>query len=122
MSIYSEMLAAGLPVIDAEEGQTPHFSRLLTLEEEDLRDSIMNKPVYRQRHAKAIAKAIPNWAGWDQVDWATWRDLNISSTQINAAGNLAEAKVVLNKMSMVLDKLVQMQIEMRNQMWSDLPD
>jgi len=67
-TIYEQMLAAGLPVIDAEEGQTPHFSRLLTLEEEDIRDEIMNPSTLRNRtlsknsearHSKAILEIQP---------------------------------------------------------------
>jgi len=49
MTLYDDLLNAGLPVIDAEEGTTPHFSRILTLDEEDIRDSIMNKPVYEEK-------------------------------------------------------------------------
>ena len=52
MTLYDDLLNAGLPVIDAEEGTTPHFSRILTLDEEDIRDSIMNKPVYDAKMAK----------------------------------------------------------------------
>ena len=61
MTLYDDLLNAGLPVIDAEEGTTPHFSRILTLDEEDIRDSIMNKPVYDAKMAKKdIAEQFQN--------------------------------------------------------------
>jgi len=76
----------------------------------------------RFQAAKTSAKNIPNWATWSQQDWAMWRDLNVSATQINAIGNLTDAKAMLNKMSVVLDSLAKMEISLRDQVWPDLPN
>lgn len=76
----------------------------------------------RQTAAKVTAKNVPNWATWSQQDWATWRDANVSATQINAVGSLADAKGILNKMSVVLDSLAKMEIALRDQVWPDIPE
>jgi hypothetical protein len=122
MTIYDDLLAAGLPVIDAEPGQTPHFSRLLTLAEEDVRDSIMNKPYYRLSHAKETAKNIPNWATWSQSDWNTYFNNNLSDTEVDLVTSLATARVMLKRQNLVTQNLVKLIIAMRDQMWPDLPE
>lgn len=76
----------------------------------------------RESAAKITAKAIPNWATWTQQDWATWRDANVSVTQINAVASLADAKVIMNKMATVLDSLAKMEIALRDQNWPDIPE
>lgn len=76
----------------------------------------------RQSTAKTTAKNIPNWATWSQQDWAIWRDANVSSTQVNTIGSLADAKAVLLKMAVVLDSLAKLEIAIRNQVWPDLPE
>ena len=76
----------------------------------------------RQAVAEATAKNIPNWAKWSQQDWTTYRDANISATQINAVASLADAKVIMNKMALVLDSLAKMEIALRDQIWPDIPE
>lgn len=76
----------------------------------------------RLTDARITAKSIPNWATWSQQDWAAWRDANVSATQINAIGSLADAKAMLNKLAVVLDSLAQMEIALRDQIWPDLPE
>ncbi len=64
--------------------------------------------------AKAAARNIPNWATWTLADWTDYYNANISATQINLVGSLAEAKVILNKMSIVIDRLAKMEIALRD--------
>lgn len=87
----------------------------------DAHDGI-DTSLLRAMAAKTIAKNIPNWATWSQQNWATWQAANVSATQINAVASLADAKVILNKMSVVLDNLAKMEIALRDQIWSDIPD
>lgn len=74
----------------------------------------------KENLARDFAKNIPNWATWTQQQWNAWRDANISATQIDAIGNLADAKIMLTKMSTVLDNLAKMEIAIRDQVWWDL--
>ena len=83
---------------------------------------IEQRSASRQIAAKGIARSIPNWATWSQQDWATWRDANVSATQINAIANLSDAKAMLNKMAVILDSLAKMEIALRDQIWPDLPE
>ena len=76
----------------------------------------------RQAASKATAKAIPNWATWTQADWTTYYNANISATQINAIANLTDAKAMLNKMSIIIDRLAKMEIALRDHNFPDLPE
>jgi len=97
------------------------------LTEADIADCVVDMVRWarvKARRTAAIitAKAIPDWAAWDQAQWAAWRDANISAAKINAIGNLADAKAMLIKMSIVLDRLAKMEIAIRDQVWPDLPE
>jgi len=70
--------------------------------------------------ARSIAGSIPAWATWTVNDWTTYYNANISATQINAITTLAEAKVILNKMSTVLNNAALMEIALRNKTFPDL--
>ena len=120
--IYDELLAAGLPVLDAEPNVTPHFSRELTPAEEDVRDSIMNKPVFRQRKAKATAKTIPNWATWTQAQWATYFTNNLSDAEADLVTSLAAARVMIKRQNAVIANFGKIIIAIRDEIWPDLPD
>ena len=122
MSIYDDLLAAGLPVLDAEPGVTPHFSRTLTPQEEDTRDSIMNKPAFRRSHAKATAKAIPNWATWSQSQWAAYFNTNLADSEADLVTSFAAARVMIKRQNLVITNLAKLIIAMRDEIWPDLPD
>lgn len=122
MTVYDDLLAAGLPVIDAEPGVTPHFSRPLTLAEEDILASIVNKPAVRQKQAKITAKSIPQWATWTQEDWMTYFNANLSDSEADLVTSLAAARVMIKRQNLVIKNLVKMVIAMRDTIWSDLPD
>jgi len=125
MFTLQDLLNAGLPAVSTD-GNGPNaatrFERELTAAEWLTYLSIADPVRARQVASKTTAKNIPNWATWTQTDWATWRDANVSATQIDAIGNLADAKVMLNKMSVVLDSLAKMEIALRDQVWPDLPE
>jgi len=70
--------------------------------------------VARQTASKLNAQNIPSWATWSASDWATWYAANMNGTQITAIANLADAKVVLGKMSTAIDALSKMVIAMRD--------
>ncbi len=76
----------------------------------------------RWQGARATAQQIPNWATWTQQDWATWRDANVSATQINAIVTLVDARPILLKMAQVLDGLAKMELALRDQIFPELPE
>jgi hypothetical protein len=130
MSLNDDLINAGLPVSGiAIEGTTVLFTRGLTLQELDKYESIINPAGYREKKAKSIAKAIPNWATWTQQDWATYFGANLSDTEIDAQvatiSTLATAKTVIaimwKRQNKILDSLAKMEIAMRDQVWPDLP-
>lgn len=107
MTILDDLIAAGLPAIDAQPGVTPHFSRPLTPAEELVRDSIVNKPAYRRATARsqaALATQLRTLTPQQAVDYI---ETNVT--------NLATAKDVLK----ILARIV---IAMRDEVWPDLPD
>ena len=122
MSIYDELLAAGLPVLDAEPNVTPHFSRELTPQEDDIRDSIMNKPAFRRNRAKATAKAVPNWASWTRDQWNNYFNNNLSDSEVELVTSLPAARTMLKRQNLVINNLAKIIIAMRDQIWPDLPD
>ena len=76
----------------------------------------------RQIGAESVAAAIPNWAGWSTLEWQTYYDANISTTQINAITNLADAKAMLNKLSNIINSIAKMEIALRNRVFPKLED
>lgn len=122
MTMLDDLIAAGLPAIDAVPGSTPHFSRLLTLEEEVVRDSIVNKRAFRERSARLTAAAVPNWATWSQADWESYFNANLASGNVTSIANLADAKAMLTKQNTVINALAKIVLAMRDQVWPDLPE
>lgn len=136
MSLYDNLIAAGLPIQSATEngevvglpGIPMSSSQLLLLS--DICEQYLNPSLYtlehrildRQSSAKVFAKAIPNWAAWTQNDWTTYYNANISATQINLIANLTDAKAMLNKMSIIIDRLAKMEIALRDFTMPDLPE
>jgi len=70
--------------------------------------------VARQASSRLNAQNIPDWATWTAAQWQTWYSANMNGTQITAITNLADAKVVLGKMSTAIDALSKMVIAMRD--------
>lgn len=107
MTILDDLIAAGLPAIDAQPGVTPHFSRPLTLAEEVIRDSIMNKPAWRRVTARGNAKLSTQLRTLTPQQAVDYIETNVT--------NLATAKDVLKIMARIL-------IALRDEAWPDLPD
>lgn len=122
MTLYEQLLAAGLPVLSAEWGATPIFSRPLTAAEQVTLDSIFNKPFYREEQARTTAKSIPAWATWSQSDWDTYFNANLSDGEVDLVTSLATARVMMKRQNLVIKNLVKMVIAIRDNAWSDLPD
>jgi hypothetical protein len=136
VTLFEKLIAVGLPIESASE--TGEVSGLpgvhMTVEQTQLLSDICYEHLHpleyavmvrvrnRLTEAKVTAKAVPNWATWTQMQWAAYRDANVSSTQINAITSLADAKAMLNKMAVVLDSLAKMEIALRDQVWPDLPE
>jgi hypothetical protein len=120
-TLLEQLIAAGLPAIDAEPGVTPHFSRPLTLAEEDVRDTIINPPIVRQKTSRTYAQNIPNWSTWTEAQADAWYQTNVRDPY-TAATTLVAMKVVIGTMITVLWILVRMVIALRDQNWPDLPD
>ena len=114
-TLHEKLIAASLPVNGtAIEGQTVLFTRSLTGPEEVAYEMIVNPGRFKQIAARATAQAIPDWAAWTPEEWTTWRNANISSTQITAVANLADAKAIMQKMSTVIDNQAKMLIALRD--------
>ena len=135
MTILDDLIAAGLPAIAANPGQTPLFSRTLTLAEEDIRDAIVNPAIIRERNARIAAKNIPNWAMWNETAVYDWGMSNIGTplaagrTSLPATLTLTTTRLailqiltILDAMWLMLWALARMIIAMRDQLWPDLPD
>ena len=122
MTLYDQLLAAGLPVVSAEWGVTPLFSRPLTQAEQDTLDSIFNKPFYREKQSRITAKNIPAWATWTQDDWMAYFNANLSDSEADLVTSLATARVMIKRQNLVIKNLVKMVIAIRDAVWSDLPD
>lgn len=126
-----ELRAAGIPIDGV--GLTDGVVRVdykpeATQQQKDLAVTIIQNHdpndlvLIRQNAAETLAASIPNWAGWSVQDWANYYSANISSTQINAVANLADAKVIMNKMATVIDSLAKMEIALRNRVFPKLED
>jgi len=79
---------------------------------EDLLDCIVDMEKFarindRRDNAKVNAKAIPNWAGWDEDQATSYIDSNVT--------DLASAKTVLKAMARMI-------IALRDSKWPDLPE
>lgn len=139
--LQSELVAAALPVVGVSESLTGgnaftivysecriDYSRVLSGPETTLAANTVSShdPTdtagIRFANAEAAAANIPNWAGWSQAEWTAYFNANISSTQVTAITSLAEAKVVLGKMSTVIDSLAKMEIALRNRVFPRLED
>lgn len=114
MSItLQNLIDAGLPALTCD-GLDATWSRDLTAQEWAKVFDIFHPEIRRKRDSITLAKAIPNWATWTPTDWATYRDANVSATQVNAIGNLAEAKAMLLKISAIMDAQAKMIIALRD--------
>lgn len=76
----------------------------------------------RESTSKADAKNIPGWATWDEQQALEWANNHISDTQIDAIGNLADAKVLLKDMSKAVQGIARLEIAIRDKLWPDLPE
>jgi hypothetical protein len=72
------------------------------------------------KNAKAIAKAIPNWATWTQGEWDVYFTANLSTTLVNAVSTTAQIRVMMNKQNLIIQNLVKLVIAMRDETWPDL--
>jgi hypothetical protein len=137
MTLKDDLIAIGLPCIDAEPGVTPHFSRLLTLAEEDLRDSVMNKPILRERQALSEAMLAGHFKSatpQEAVDYVQQQITNgTSEAQVLAAFDnattVAALKPIMRNMLIgmyrtvdILKLMARILIAIRNKLWSDLPE
>lgn len=141
--LYFEIKSAGLPLetMSLPEGNAPEYflprcikfpevwvvmSRDLTGPETTTLNGILaahdpvDYPVLVAAGAEASAAAIPNWATWTTAQWTAYFNANISGTQVSAIASLADAKVVLGKMSTVIDSLAKMEIALRNKTFPKL--
>jgi hypothetical protein len=122
MSLFTDLQAAGLPVVEAEWGSTPLFSRELTPAEQDTLDSIFNKPAYRLKQSRITAKNIPAWATWTQEEWMVYFSANLADSEVDLVTSLATARVMIKRQNLVIKNLVKMVIALRDGVWADLPD
>jgi len=115
MTILDDLIAAGLPAVDAVPGETPHFSRLLTLQEELIRDSIVNRPAFLRANARPAAKLIANWSTWTEAQANTWGMANIGQPLIDGRANLpatltlATTRAAIVQIITILDAMWAMQ-------------
>jgi hypothetical protein len=135
---YAEIKAAGLPIetMSLPEGSLPGaiqfpdvwvlFNPALTAGQITTLNNLYaaHDPVdyvaLVAQGAEASAAAIPNWASWTLAQWNTYYNANISGTQVTAIATLADAKIVLGKMSTVIDSLAKMEIALRNKTFPKL--
>lgn len=127
MSLYNDLLNAGLPVISAsDETRQATFSRSLNDIESDLYHDIADPKRVSIRNrlntAKSFAKNIPNWSTWNQADWNSYFDSNLSDTQADLVTSFAAARIMIKRQNLVIQNLVKLVIAMRDGMWPDLPE
>jgi len=76
----------------------------------------------RQIAAMPAIAAITNWSTWQQSDWTTWYNANISLTQINALSVIpADVKALLIKQSAVIQGLAQVLLALRDYLFPKMP-
>jgi hypothetical protein len=120
MATLLELQNAGLPALTTDGGVHASFSRPLTDVENLLFLSMVNVEEYRKLQGREDFGDLPNWGTWTQAQWDTYFSANISSAQVAAIANLADAKVVLGKMSTVLNNQAKAIIALRNRVFPDL--
>jgi len=119
MTLFTKLTDAGLPIIDAtEDGRIS--SNSMTAEQEAVFNDIVYEhmngtPAFdalvrirdRKSSSKTNAKAIPNWATWDEAQTVQYITDNVTS--------LATAKTVLIAMARLI-------VALRDETWPDLPE
>src|ERR1041385_5620271 len=109
MSLYDNLIAAGLPVESATDGgnisMLPHVN-MTEAQRQLFFDTLFQwfnpsgwtayKRIRdRQDASKTSKKSIPNWATWSQSDWQTYFDANLSDAQADLVTSLAAARVMI---------------------------
>jgi len=116
---------AGLPATIAavnEYGKVDAaFSRELTPAEWLLFLSLTDPGAYRKANASKIARAIPLWAIFTQAETEAWYTTNVR-TPFTAAATLPLMRAVVGTMITVLWAVIQMELALRDEIMSDLPD
>lgn len=70
--------------------------------------------------AKQRLRNIPAWATWTEEEALNWHDTNLSDTVIDGIGNLAEAKIILKKISTENRAIVRMLLALRDKIFPNL--
>ena len=126
MSLYDDLLNAGLPVVSATDGAQATFSRTLEDQEFELYLDILfpNRPAQRARlaAAKPYAKSIPNWSTWTQAQLLTWWNANLADSLVDGFAIPAGVKSMLKAQNAAILRIAQMEIALRDNIWPDLPD
>ena len=76
----------------------------------------------RRDNAKTDAKAIPNFASWDEQQFIDWFNTHLGDTIIDGIANYDDLKVVLKDIVNVQTGLTRFMIATRNKLWPDLPE
>lgn len=115
MSFHDDLIAAGLPVLGtAVQGTTVLFTRPLTPQEAQTYERIVNPAEYRRMAAHTDASNIPSWATWTQDDLAAYVAANLSTANVAAISNLADAKTMIAKQNTVIGALAKMVLALRD--------
>lgn len=134
MTIYDELIAAGLPVISADENGAIKMG-VMNAEQKERYIQVLewyfqNGPDWetyqrikdRELTAKTNASNIPGWALWDEQAALDWYNANLADGLVDNIGSLADAKVMLKKQNAAIQALGRMIIAIRDKLWPDLPE
>lgn len=83
-------------------------------------DTLIASDIAKITAAKVKAKAIPNWATWNETTALGWFDPKLNDATVDAISSLAAAKPILKDLITVNRALIRMVIALRDNTWPDL--